>query len=274
MFFSKEKRLKMIWTVRKGPALGYLVGTAHFFPYSFKKSLEDLTRRVKTILLEGPLDDPNMKKVVERGVEGKGAPALYDALDEKTIIKITQRLRLTPADSRLNSLAPFFSSTDYDPLREMIQGMRPWMAFFSIWTHFLKDRGWNYSVDLDALKIGQEMGKEVIFLEKIEEQLHALDQVPFERIVAFLKQIDHWEKYSKRHADSYLNGEIPSFMNTTVQFPTRCPAIIENRDSVFFERMKPYIARGEVIAFLGVPHIPGVQKRLQDIGYQVEKYNS
>jgi hypothetical protein len=38
-FFFRERELRMIWEVLKGSRRSYLAGIAHFFPYSFKKSL-------------------------------------------------------------------------------------------------------------------------------------------------------------------------------------------------------------------------------------------
>jgi len=43
-------------------------GTAHFIPYSFKKSLKRLIGKAETVLLEGPLDDHNMDRARQYGL--------------------------------------------------------------------------------------------------------------------------------------------------------------------------------------------------------------
>jgi len=70
MFFRRtnEKELKMIWEVEKDHRRSYLVGTAHFFPYSFKTSLHRCLENADTVMFEGPLDPDNMARVVNRGI--------------------------------------------------------------------------------------------------------------------------------------------------------------------------------------------------------------
>ena len=65
---TTEKKLRMMWKVEKDGKASYLVGAAHFFPYSFKKSLSQYINNAETVLLEGPLDETNMNKVIEQGV--------------------------------------------------------------------------------------------------------------------------------------------------------------------------------------------------------------
>ena len=69
LFFWKEKPLRTIWKVEKAGCTSFLVGTAHFSPYSFKKSLTRLIQDVETVLFEGPLDEE------EHGQGGSIRPA-------------------------------------------------------------------------------------------------------------------------------------------------------------------------------------------------------
>lgn len=50
----KEKRLRTVWRVEKGGTASFLVGTAHFTPYRFRKALTKLIQNADTILFEGP----------------------------------------------------------------------------------------------------------------------------------------------------------------------------------------------------------------------------
>jgi len=145
------------------------------------------------------------------------------------------------------------------------------MAFFRIWSSFLEQRGWKFSVDLEALQIAMELRKEIVFLETIEEQIAGLEGIPLDRFILFFRQIDQWEKWARINSQLYLQGDIEGMMAVTQNFPSRCPSIVENRDPILFERMKKFFAAGGVIAFVGVPHIPGIRKRFQDEGYTVSQ---
>ena len=55
----------------------------------------------------------------------------------------------------------------------------------------------------------------------------------------------------------------------TGEFPTRCESIIQRRDPIFFSGMKAFFEEGRATAFVGVGHIPGIQKLFLDEGYQI-----
>jgi uncharacterized protein YbaP (TraB family) len=269
--FSSEKELKTVWKIAKDGRTGFLAGTAHFFPYRLKKSLESYIQSTKVVLFEGPLDDQSMNRVVEQSLKAEEATTLYEALDGQTIRKIRKLMgHLFRKSDSLSLILPF-TSRGQDPLLVHFQSRSPWMAFFQIWSNFLKERGWKHSVDLEAWQIATQLGKEIIFLETIEEQIAGLAGIPWERFVQFFKKIDQWEEMFKTHADLYLQGEIETLLAATNEFPSRCPAIVERRDPVMFERMKGYFTKGEVIAFVGTAHIPGIQDRFRAEGYTIRQ---
>ena len=66
LFAPKEREFKMVWKIEKdGSGGGLLAGTAHFFPYRLRESLESYIRPARTVLLEGPLDEKSMNRVEE-----------------------------------------------------------------------------------------------------------------------------------------------------------------------------------------------------------------
>lgn len=264
-FISKEKELRMVWEVEREGRKSRLVGTAHFFPYSFKTSLSRHIGSADIVLLEGPLDESAMSRIVEQGSDGKEFPSLYDALDAQTIVKINRELAYP---SHLSTFASYFKSPA-DPLYHQIKGQRPWMAFFNIWFQYLSKRGWKYTMDLDAFKIAERMGKKIHHLEKIEEQIEALDGISLEKIVNFLKKIEQWEKYTHGYVKRYLSGSLEELMSAATEFPTRCESIIDRRDPILYERMKVFLEKGNAMAFVGITHIQGIKKMLVEDGYKV-----
>jgi len=278
MFFqkSREKEFRMAWQVRAGQKTAFLAGTAHFFPYSFKKSLTRLIGRVGTVLLEGPLDESNMELVREYGLEERGRPSVIENLDRATLARINREFEADApaADSSFLAFLEVLRPRKEAVLASELAGLKPWLAFFKTWTHFLRKRGWVYSVDMEAYEAARELGKKVRFLETIEEQVHAMEGIPVERILSFLKKMDTWERYAEIHSRRYLAGDYDSILKIVSEYPTRCESIIDRRDPVLFERMKPYIEAGDAIAFVGTTHIAGIKKMLEKTGYEVSKYDA
>ncbi len=267
LFWWKEKQLRTIWKVEKERHASFLVGTAHFSPYSFKKSLTNLIQGVDTVLFEGPLDQESMAKVVQYGQQGEDEPSLYKGLHPDVITEINKLLaaRSGPQTTTVPYLDLIHPTTS-DFLETSMRGVRPWRAFFSIWSAFLN---WKHSMDVEAFHIARKLGKKTEYLETIEDQLSALDGIPFERIVNYLNHIKHWGGHKKVFMRAFLEGDIQKFFSMTGEFPTRCESIIAKRDPIFFKRMKVFFENGKTAAFVGVGHIPGIRKLFLDEGYRV-----
>ena len=271
-FWWKEKPLRTVWRVEKDGHTSYLVGTAHFSPYRFKKTLIKLIQGIETVLFEGPLDEESMARVVQYGQKGENTPSLYKALHPEVIVEIN---KLLSARSSLQTTAvPYLDlihPTTSDFLEIHTRGVRPWMTFFTIWSAFLN---WKHSMDVEAFRIAQKLGKKIQYLETIEDQLAALDEIPFERIVNYLNHIEHWRVHKEVFMKAFLEGDLQKFFSMTGEFPTRCESIITKRDPIFFKRIKTFFEKDKTAAFVGVGHIPGVLDMFFDEGYQVTQEES
>ena len=124
-------------------------------------------------------------------------------------------------------------------------------------------------MDVEAYRIAQKLGKRVEFLETIDDQLAAMDGIPFERIVNYLNQIEHWKGYRELFLEAFLKGDLEKFVSMTGLFPTRCDSILTRRDPVFFKGMKAFFDEGPTTAFVGVAHISGVTEMFLQQGYQI-----
>ena len=266
-FRWKEKQLKAVWRVERKGHTSWIAGTAHFCPYRFEKALIHLIKRVETVLFEGPLDEESMARVVEYGRKGEGTPSLYEALDPAAIKEINRQLGLkwssnTAAGSYLDLIQP----TTPNLLEAYTRGVRPWMAFFTVWAALLN---WKYSMDVEAYRIALKLGKRVEFLETIDDQLAAMDGIPFERIVNYLNHIGHWKGYREVFLSAFLRGDLEKFVSMTGLFPTRCDSILAKRDPVFFRRVKVFFDEGPTTAFVGVAHISGIREMFLQQGDQI-----
>jgi len=267
---SDEKELKMIWEVEKDASRSNLVGTAHFFPHSFKTSLTRCLENARIVMFEGPLDPENMAKVVNSGVEHESGYHLFDDLDRKTIDKITRELAPKCRGRDTFMVLNFRKFRVENPLYDMVKGMKPWLAFFTIWSNFLKQNGWKYSVDLEAYTIAEALGKQIDFLETIEDQIGVLESLTRELIVAFLNRVDQWHELARGYADCYLAGDLAKLKSTGLRFPSRHRSVINHRDRIFYKKMLGHFETGDAVAFVGAPHVRGVSKLLREAGFQIK----
>jgi uncharacterized protein YbaP (TraB family) len=261
----------MLWKVQRGERESFLAGTVHFFPFSFRKSMKAVIRRVESVAVEGPLDEKSMARVVEHGSHGDPRP-LLEALDRATLDKVSQLMGCSGRSSSLKTpLLLLMDPKRPQNLAERLQGMRPWMAFFQIWQQYIRQRGWHYSMDLEAYQLADKLGKDIVFLESIDEQLEALDGIPLERIVAFLKDMDHWGSHLEQHVSYYLKGDLDQWPFMTIGFPTRCASVLDKRDPILFDRILPLIDKGKSCIFVGIPHVRAIKPLLVKEGYEVRQ---
>ncbi len=262
----------MLWSLEKNEKKSTIVGTAHFFRYSYRRTFTRLVRDASVVLLEGPLDKESMDRVAQYGLNGADTPSVLKAINPEVVRKINRHLsrsahQPTGPTTGLAMVRP--SNPSF--LELYADGVRPWMALFSTWSAFLRTRGWKTSMDMEAYTVATKLGKEVHFLETIEEQLAALDGVPFERIVAFFNAFDEWGRHSERHLSLFLTGRYQEMISSTTTFPTRCPSIVDERDPVLFERMKPWVEQGGAVAFVGMSHVYGLRGMFERDGYIVRQ---
>ena len=266
----KQKELKMIWQVQKEGRASHLVGTAHFFPYSFRKSLLRYLENARVVMFEGPLDDDNMARVRQAGLDSENSYHIFNELDDKTIAGLTEAL-VPACRARHSSYLVTLSNFELkDIVYELVQGMKPWLAFFTLWSDYLKRLGWKYSVDLEGYQIATELGKKIVFLETIEEQIEVLQNISHDNILFFLSQVDRWKAFAREYVECYLDGDLEKLKFTRVRFPSRHHLVINERDKIFHQRMRAELERGQVVAFLGAPHLRGMSRLLIEDGYQVK----
>jgi hypothetical protein len=251
----------MVWGVERHGRRSTLIGAAHFFPRHFHGDLRRLISEARIVLLEGPLDEEATRKVLAAG-RGTGGGMLYEAARDK----INAELGIVRPPLDLHQLLKdlVFGRQD-EWLEEEMRALKPWAAFFGVWTRYRAREGWAHSLDLDAARIAAALGKEIVYLETIEEQIAALEAVPLERILNFMN-VD-WSAYCAAYERHYLAGELDALVAAAQAFPTYCEPIIERRDPLLAERMARELERGQACVVIGVAHCPGVLARLNELGY-------
>ena len=266
----KGKKLKTVWEIHKGPMVSYLVGTAHFFPYSFRHSFLQLITEASAVLFEGPLDEESLQQIRAAGMVAESTDSVFDKLDRRTIVRINEKLFPGCRRKTLEDAIRLGVPGAGDPLQEMVAGMKPWLTFFTLWSAYLEKCGWRYSVDLEAYGIAGELNREVVALESITEQVAVLEGISLERIVDFLGRVDRWDRYRKGYVRHYLAADLDKIRSTATGFPSRHRSVIDHRDETFVHRMRPYLDAGSAVVCVGAPHVPGVCDLLQTDGYRID----
>lgn len=263
----EQRPYAMLWELEKEGRRSWLCGTAHFFCYSFSRSFRKLFSQVDTVIFEGPLDEESMALVEARGQQRDPDAAPLDSLMSEAEIRKLERVVCGPRGTFAHLMN--MEWPDAPDVRARLRDTRHWYAFFSLWTAFLERQGWRGSVDLEAWRLARDMGKTVLGMESIEEQIRSLELIPVPRVLGFFRRCDQWRAYMKRNILHYLRGDLEQMMGTSTEFPTRTEQVIDSRDQRFRERMRPHIERGGAAVFVGAAHILRLRRMLTEDGFTV-----
>ena len=265
----KERPYRMLWKLEKNGRSSWIGGTAHFFNHSFDASFRKLFDQLETVIFEGPLDSVSFDMVAEVGKNPENdTPRLINYMTEKEIINLE---RVVCGPKGLGARLLGLEYEESPDVRYYLKETRPWLALFTLWSSFLKRKGWNQSVDLDAWHLARAMGKKILGMELITEQIETLESISPERIVDYFRLCPQWEGLAKRHQDAYLAGDLDAMMGTTAEFPSRTKVVINRRDEIFLQRMLPYIEQGDCVVFVGSSHMFNLRGMLADAGFEVQK---
>lgn len=263
------KPFAMLWEVSKNGRRSWLAGTAHFFLHSFEPSFRKLFDSVENVLFEGPLDPDFMAQVRQYGSRRPASmPSLLTQLSEKEIKKL---IKTISGDFRPWSASLPGHSSPLPDVPHLLATAWPWYAFFTLWTTFLERLGWKQSVDMEAWNIARDMGKNVIGMENLEEQLESLQSLPMTRAVNFFKDSASWKRRARQNLKAYLAGDLEYMMGSSAEFPTRTEHIVGRRDQRFKERMLPWLEKGDAAVFVGSAHLVNLRHLLADEGFSVRQ---
>ncbi len=265
----EQRPYAMLWEVRKNDRISWIGGSAHFFCYSFENAFTELFNQADTVIFEGPLDNESLQLVEANGRElTKEQQPLFDRLTKAEIQKLSRMVR--GPEGFLPRILNMEAKRKID-VNWYLQNTRPWTALFTLWTGFLERQGWQQSVDLEAWNIAHDMGKTVVAMESLEEQLASLNSVPPDRVVRYFQNCDRWPKMIKRNVKNYLAGDLMGLMGTSAEFPTRTETIISKRDERFRQRMRPFMEQGRCVVFVGTAHMLNLRHMLTEDGFTLRQ---
>lgn len=266
----EERPFAMLWRIEKNNRVSWLGGTAHFFCASFASSFRRLYKNVDNVIFEGPLDAAFMAKAE---AAGRNTPPGYKpllAMMTEAEITALERMVRGPRGGLARILAQKTAPAPVD-VRSLLAGSLPWHAFFTLWTSFLERLGWRQSVDMEAYNVAREMGKKIIAMENLEEQMESLGSLPVERALNFFRACSTWPRRAKNNRRAYLAGDLERMMGSSAEFPTRTEHIVGRRDQRFRERMRPFLEQGRTAVFVGSAHLVNLRPMLIEDGFTVRQ---
>lgn len=264
-----EKPFAMLWQVEKAGRVSWLAGTAHFFCHSFEGSFRKLFGQVDNVLFEGPLDPVFLGQVDDAGERLEaGLQPLAELLTEAETRRLEKMVH--GPQGRLAACLGMKRPVSVN-VRALLQTGRYWYVFFTLWTSYLERLGWRESVDMEAWRIARAMGKNVIGMENLEEQLAALGSLPPDRVVRFLRNCASWKKRATRNRRAYLAGDLEGMMGSSAEFPTHTEHVLDKRDQRFRERMTPWLNKGRSMVFVGSAHMVNLRHMLAEDGFSVRQ---
>ncbi len=122
-------------------------------------------------------------------------------------------------------------------------------------------------MDLEAWHLAHDMGKKVVAMESLEEQLASLNSVPPERVVRYFQNCTLWPQMIRKNIKAYLEGDLLRLTGTSAEFPTRTRTIISDRDERFRQRMRPFLEQGRAVVFVGTAHMLNLRHMLREDGF-------
>ncbi len=265
----EQRPYAMLWKVQKNHKVSWIGGSAHFFCYSFENAFRKLFDSVDTVLFEGPLDSLSLQEVE---AEGKRlTPEQQPLLPYITEQEIRNLERMVRGPEGLLARALNMEAKRLVDVRWYLTHTRPWTALFTLWTGFLERKGWQQSVDLEAWHLAHDMGKHVVAMESLEEQLASLNAVPPQRVIRYFQNCNAWPRMIRKNVQAYLQGNLEKLMGTSAEFPTRTHTIINVRDERFRRRMRPFLEQGRACVFVGTAHMLNLQHMLVEDGFTLTK---
>lgn len=265
----EQRKLSMLWELEKDGRKSWIAGAAHFCRYSFEDHMRRLFQEVDTVLCEGPLDRVNMDLISESGKNpGHEDPRAASMLSESEIVDL-QEIVQGPSGFWAEILN--LSSPDKLDVRYYLENTKHWLACFALWSSFLKRHGWKQSVDMEAWNTAQNMGKYVLGMETMAEQIITLESIPMQRVVRFLKDCRNWHKLKKHYEKGYIKGDLDNMFGSGIEFPSQTEMVINRRDERFLKRMLPFLEKGGCAVFVGTAHMLNLRYMLKDAGFSVRQ---
>lgn len=242
----------------------YLFGTVHIMPqeeFELKDKVTTALEQSDKVVFELDLDDPSLQQVMmsnsmlpdQKTIESYLTTEEYELLGNA----IQEELGIDIA--MVKSLKPFFLST---MLLKKFVGENP------------------ASFEGSLMELAMAGEKEILGLEKVEDQLKIFDAIPYQEqaddLIEMLVEEEKMEKLFQEMIDDYKNEEVTKLYDLFVNYFDNDKDLIDlmlnDRNHNWIPTLKQLAAEDKIFVGVGAGHLGGAEgliKLLQEEGYIV-----
>ena len=220
---------------------------------------------------KAPLDKESMERVVQFGCKGANSSCICTDLGSAKVNEINRRLHhgLGAKASSVPYLQHLVRRNAGNLVEKHAEGVRPWMAFFRIWSRLSRLVLLNRSGGLSGPL--SDLGKRSSSWRLWRNRSPLLTKYRTSVFSDILTGSKNGRRMISNLSGASWRAMSTVFASVALHLPTRYESIIKDRDPVLFERMKPFLDEGRSAAFVGVGHIYGIRKMLLKEGYTLSQ---
>ena len=263
-----------LWKISNGGSTVYVLGSLHILPpkYNWRApEIEAAMRATDVFVFEVPIDDEALQHqkdfIIHNGILPRGTSlrAVLNRIEFQTYSRILEGTGLKP---------------------EIYTRFRPWLAAVLVGLAYVhgRDIATLTGVDDDLIDYAQSRGKELRYLETIEQQMQLLmfgdDIAQVKALKRMISSLPNSRTHSAEYVESWTQGDTTRFYGMIdSDFQGHEDArdlLLSNRNRVWLEPVKTLLAPGSRTAMItvGAAHLGGPKGLLTLLcqeGFEVQR---
>ncbi|MBN1985368.1 MAG: TraB/GumN family protein [Prolixibacteraceae bacterium] len=261
-----------VWMIEGNGTKMYLGGSIHILreqDYPLPAEFESAFEKSDILVLEADIDPQNQKAVAQEIIG-------------LTLYPNNKSLKTELREEVYNKLDSAFTTAGLS-LKQMT-GFKPVMAILTLMQIELVKMGvTSEGVDMYFLKKANDKGMNLLFLEKVEEQIKLITQMgegtENDYVLQSLEEMSFYREEFEKSIESWRNGEVSQWLAQIEEYKNEYPelyfSLLVERNNRWMQKLEKYMQTPEVeFVVVGAMHLPGtdgVLKQLKDMGFKIKQ---
>ena len=268
-----ETKRNFLWSIKNDKNTIYFLGSVHFLnseSYPLAVEIENAYKDSKKVVFETDIagfNDPTFQiNLVNLGVIPEGK-ALHQYISEQTYKSLKEKAE--------NLGLPV----------ELFDVLRPWLCGLTVTAVAVQRLGLdpNHGIDVHFFYRSKEDGKQLVFLESVEDQLKLFTEMSKEQEEAFLgqtiKDLDLIEAKLPELVNAWTNGDADGLASIVEksfkEHPEAYETMVVQRNKNWAVKIDDLIKRDvDTLVIVGAAHLVGHENLLELLrgrGYKIEQ---
>ena len=264
---QREKNNSLLWEISGNGLLqpSYLFGTIHMIckeDFLLSEMLQQKFNSSKQVYLELDMDDPQLQATMMQQMQLPDKETLKNKLGESDFKKLDSFLQ---KEMNMNLV--------------MFDKFKPMMVM-SLLAQRLPSCATIESYEMNFVKMASEQKKELLGLEKVEDQLDVFDAIPdsleIRSIMNIVNDFDTQRKEFTRMSIIYKSQDLDALYQLMVESPEMMDSqelLLDRRNRNWIPIMEPAMKKASTFFAVGAGHLGGSQgvlELLRKQGYKVK----